>query len=101
MRVQELGDAQSALVLITDAQGERFQTAIEQKACVRIESAAEVIELVLDALDQGNTAGDRAGDDVGMTIQVFGTAMQSQVETVFERAEVDGRCKGVVNEGVQ
>src|SRR6185295_14641825 len=68
-------DLQRALVLIAHPQGQRFQPAAEEKCRVRIHRAAQMIELVPDALDHFAAPGDGAGDDVRMAVQIFRRAV--------------------------
>ena len=71
---------QRAVVLVAHAQREGLQPALEQERRVRVERAAEQVELVADALDQLRAPGDRAGDDVGVAVQVLGGAVDRQIE---------------------
>ncbi len=75
-RLQELRNPQRALVLVTHAKRQRLEAAIQQESRVRIHAAAEMIELVTDALDRLLAAGDGAANDVGVPVQVFGRAVQ-------------------------
>ena len=38
------------------------------------------------------------GDDVGVAVEIFGGAVQDQVEAVFDWPKVDRRCERVVDQ---
>src|SRR6516165_7131871 len=93
VRREELRNALGAVVLVAHPQRERLQSALEQERRVWIERAAEVIGAVADALDGGGVAHHRAGDDVGVPVQVLGRTVQAQIEARGERPVIDGRCR--------
>src|SRR5215213_6003788 len=63
-RLEKARDPQGALVLMAHPQGERLHPPMEQETGVRIERAAEVVELMADPLDEIRAADDRARHDV-------------------------------------
>src|SRR3954447_19176706 len=84
---EEARDAQRARRLVTPAQTERLEPAMEQEAGVRIEGAAQMVEGVLRRLDAAGAPRDRPGDEVAVAVQVLGRAVQHQIESMLDGTE--------------
>src|SRR5262245_10066794 len=68
---------------------------------MRIERSAKMIEPALDSVHELTAADDGAGNDIGMSVEVFRTAVQREVYSRFCRTEVDRARKRVVDHGNQ
>ena len=62
--VEKARDLERGRVLVANPQSQRFHAAVEKEAGVRIERAAEVIDLVADVFHQFRARDHRAGHDV-------------------------------------
>src|SRR5271154_3120232 len=76
MLLEPARNLERALVLMPHAQRERLHPAMQQKACVRIEAAAEVVQRMLHILDQLRAPDHGARDDVGVAVEILGAAVQ-------------------------
>src|SRR5262249_17313062 len=99
MTAQEAGDGHRARVLETHAQDQRLEASVQQKSRVRIERAAEMVELLFDLRNERCLADDGSPDDVGMPVEIFGGAVDREVKTVFGRPKVDRAREGIVDRG--
>src|SRR5438552_11864342 len=87
MLLQKVREPHRAFVLMAHAHRQCLHSAMEQETCMRIERSAEVPEFTIDPFDQFRASDDRAGDDVGMSIEVFRATMERKVETQFSGPE--------------
>src|SRR5688572_20279214 len=98
MCFERVAYSKRAGALVSYAQYQCFQAAIEQKTGMRIQRAAKMIEPVRDPVDPRLRSDDGAGDDIAVAVQVFRAAMQHEIEASFQRTEVDRRREGVVDQ---
>ena len=85
------------MVLLLDAQDEGLESAMQQETGVGIERAAEMVEFVGDLSNQLLGTHQHAGHDVGVSVQVLGGAVQSQIESEVEGPKVDRAGEGRVD----
>ena len=76
MHLQEAGNLQGALVLLADAQMQRFHTAQQQVSRHRVERCARDLAVVVDALDQRLRATDDAAQRIRVAAEELGRAVQ-------------------------
>src|SRR5690349_10225197 len=95
---QETSDVQSTFVLVSDAEGHSLQAAMQQVGCVRIESASEMIQPMSDFLNPGGLPQHHPADDVRMSVEVLGPAMEGEIEPPLQWAKIDGTREGTINE---
>ena len=93
------GDGQGGFVLFGDPQGEGLHAAQQQVAAVRIDGSAHGFMQVADFVHKFRAAEDGACEDVVMAGEVFGAALQDQVDAELQRPLVEGRRKGAVDKG--
>jgi len=101
MGVQKMGESQCAGVLALDPENQGPEPSLQEKAGVGIEGGAEVELEMLDLADELLRADDRAGHDVAMAVEVFGGAVEDEIETDLQGPEIDGCREGGVDEGEQ
>jgi len=66
---------------------------------VRIESGAQVGLEMESFLNQFRGADDRAGEHVGVSVEILGGAMDHKIEAQRERLKIHGRGEGAVDHG--
>src|ERR1041385_2751481 len=94
---KQFRDTERTAILKFHAQRQRLHSAMKEKAGMRIERAAEMIEQMLGAIHDIPAADDRARNDVRMSIQVFRAAMQRKVEAMLRRTKIHWAGKGIVD----
>src|ERR1700731_4703593 len=77
------------LILMAHANRERFHPAMKQEARMRIENPAKMIQGMRHAFDKFRASDYGAGDDIGMSVEVLGAAMQRQVEADFRGTKIN------------
>jgi hypothetical protein len=92
-------NGQGRFVLFCDTQGEGLHAAEQQVCAMRVDGSAHGFVEVADFVDKLCPAEDCSGQDVVMAGKVLGAALQDQVDAEFQRALVEGCCKGAVDEG--
>src|SRR6266478_984401 len=85
-------------ILMTDSHRERLHPAMEQKARVRIENPAEMVQGVGDPSGKPGASDHGARDDIGMSVEVLGPAMQRQVEADFCGAKINRTRESIVDD---
>ncbi len=94
--VEESGELRCIRVVTPHPYGHRFQAALEQEPCVGIQAASQLVQGLADPLDHGSAPHDAAGDQIGMTVQVLGGAVEAEIEAHGQWLEVDRGGEGVV-----
>ena len=64
---------------------------------MRVQRTAEMVQLGLDRADVVVCPDHGTGNQVAVSVQILGAAVQNQVEAHLDRAEVDRRGEGVVD----
>src|SRR5260370_29811460 len=76
-------DLERTFVLMAHAHRERLHPAMKQEACVRIENPAQMVQRMRYAFDKLRAPDHRAGDDIGVSVEILGAAMFRQIEADF------------------
>ena len=82
------------------AHGERLDAAQDEIGGVRIDDAAEHALRLAQRRGQVIGSDDGPGHDVIVAGQILGDAVDDEVDAVFQRAEVDRRGEGGVDDGL-
>ena len=97
MGSQKTGYLQRAAVLTAHPQCQGFHPALQQETGMGIQGAAQMIEFVGDPPNQFSFSDQCPGNEITMPIEVFGAAVDRQVEAPLRRAEVNRTGKGIVD----
>ena len=96
--LQPAGDPERGLVLLPDAQRERLHAADEQVGGHRVERRAGDLAEVEDLRDECRIARDDAAEGIRVAAEELRGAVEDEIGPEGERALVDGRGKGVVDD---
>ena len=69
---------------------------MQEKAGVGVETSSQMIQAMCDLLDFGLRSDHHTCNDVRVTIQIFGRAVEFDVKADVQGPEVDGRTEGAV-----
>src|SRR5947208_16457766 len=97
MPSEEVGELERVGVLLSHPERQRHQPPVEEEAGVRVQAPTEMIEAVADALDMLRSTNHAARRDVVVSVQVFRSAVDRQVEAYLKGSNVHGRDERVVD----
>src|SRR5207247_11344332 len=98
---EEAGEPERVAVLLPYPERQRHQPPVEEEAGVRVQAPTEMVETVPDALDILPSGNHAARRDVVVSVQVFRSAVDRQVEAHLKGAEAHTRDERVVHHGEQ
>src|SRR6516165_1332923 len=97
MSLKKIRQLHRAIVLMANAHGQRFHPSVQKETSVGIKRTAEMAQFSIDLVNEDGAPNDRPSHDVGVAIEIFGAAVERQVEAPFSRAEIDGAGESVVD----
>src|SRR5713101_1854563 len=94
---EKLRYLQRAFVLVSHPHGQRLQASTQQKARMRIQAAAEMVQEMRDLIYKVAASDYSAGYDVVVAAEVFCGAVESEIKPERTRLEIDGGGESIVD----
>src|SRR5213594_2579550 len=69
--LQEAGDLHGVLIVLSDTERQSLHSSVQEKCCVRVQAASQVIEAMSNLLNQSLLSNHGSSDDVGVAVQIL------------------------------